>query len=100
VLARHRHSNCASSRPHTACAQQYDQEGAQKKIDGPILASLRDYVRSISAEEDNDQLRRELLGSVTKQESQLTVIPVEDLLSLDLGQASELPYVLGVLKWV
>jgi hypothetical protein len=77
----------------------HDQEGAQMKMEGPILASLRDYVRSVSAEEDSDQIRRELLGSVTEQESQLTGIPMEDLLNLDLGQASELPYVVGVLNW-
>jgi hypothetical protein len=78
---------------------QQDQEGVTLVFEGPSLASLEDWVRSVAAEEDCDNIRDELMREVTRKESELTGISVADILNMDLGQPSELPFVIGVLKW-
>ncbi|KAF2872738.1 hypothetical protein BDV95DRAFT_662417 [Massariosphaeria phaeospora] len=78
---------------------QRDLDDATISFDGPLLASLRDWVTSIAIEEDSDSTRDFLLRELTTKESNLTGIPMQELMNADLGQPSEIPFVLGVLRW-
>ena len=42
----------------------YDQEGEDIRIEGPIYAAFREYVKAVATEEDTDPLRQSLLRAV------------------------------------
>ncbi|OCK74092.1 hypothetical protein K432DRAFT_410152 [Lepidopterella palustris CBS 459.81] len=79
---------------------QLHQEDAVLEIEGPLLSSLKQWVSSVALEEDSNTFRDFILLHATSQESSLTGVPVDEIMNLDWTRTDEIPYVIGVLRWI
>lgn len=78
----------------------YKQDGENIEIDGPVLASFRQYVMAISTEEDANSLREELLCHVENKQAEVSGASLGEVLSSDLQLTADLPYSIGLVKWI
>jgi hypothetical protein len=75
------------------------QDGDNIKIDGPVLASFRQYVLAIATEEDANTLREELLRHMENKQAQVSGASLREIVSSDLLLAGDLPCSIGLVKW-
>jgi hypothetical protein len=78
----------------------YDQEGADVKMGGPIYAALLQYVIAVAKEEDTDPIRRILLQEIERKQDHVSGASIKQILSCDLLQGTDLPFSIGVIRWV
>lgn len=80
---------------------QLDQSDREVQVDGPLLASLKQWVASIATEEDSNAFRTELLEYVSSKEMYLigprSSSPRERIHGAHIN---ELPLVIGMLEWM
>ena len=79
---------------------QLHQEDTAMEFDGPLLASLKHWVAAIMAEEDSDMFRDYMQKKIMLQQSKLTGIPVNEITDLEYNDVNEIPFVIGVLRWI
>lgn len=77
-----------------------DQEGGNEVIEGPLLASLREYIKAAAAEEDSDDLRQRLQDIVDTKLSNITGATKKDVFECDQFLESDAPNFIGVLRWI
>ena len=79
---------------------QLNQDDTSLKIEGALLASLRQWVSAVTLEEDSDMFRKFMLETVAAQQSMITGVEIDDLMAVDHTSINELPLVIGVLRWI
>ena len=77
---------------------QPDQEDEFPTFDGPLLASLKDWVKAVAAEEDCNNIRNQLLHRASLFQSQLTGF--HGFHPHPEGENHELGLLLGCLRWM
>lgn len=77
-----------------------DQEGGDETIEGPLLSSIRGYVKAAAAEEDNDELRQKLQAEVDLKLSHITGATSSDVFECDDFLESDTPNFIGALRWI
>ena len=75
----------------------FEQEGKKFAIQGPFLAALIHYIRSVAAEEGADDYRTSLLSGIDTQIQRVTCAELGDLRAT---QDTELGYIIGLLNWL
>ena len=78
----------------------YEQEGENINIEGSIYAAFRQYVKAVATEEDIDPIRHSLLRAVENKQSQVSGASLKEILSCNLLQTVDVPYSIGVMRWV
>ena len=79
---------------------QLNQDDTTLEIEGALLASLRQWVSAVALEEDSDMFRKFMLETVAAQLSKTTGAEIDDLIDMDHTSFNELPFIIGVLKWI
>lgn len=80
---------------------QLEREDASVEIEGPLLASLKQWVSTIALEEESNKLKDYVLEAVAREQSQMTGVPAGDIIREgDDFVYSESPFIIGVLKWI
>lgn len=77
-----------------------DQEGGNETIDGPLLSTLRDYVKAAATEEDSDELRQKLQAEVDSKLLNITGATPADVFKCDDFLESDAPNFIGALRWI
>ncbi|KAI5851351.1 hypothetical protein DFP73DRAFT_151702 [Morchella snyderi] len=77
-----------------------NQDGGEETIEGPLLSSLREYIRSAEVEEDSDQLRQKLQEIVDSRLLNITTATHKDLFECDENLESDVPNIVGALRWI
>jgi hypothetical protein len=77
-----------------------NQDGGEETIEGPLLSSLREYIRSAEVEEDSDQLRQKLQEIVDSRLLNVTTATHKDLFECDENLESDVPNIVGALRWI
>lgn len=77
-----------------------DQEGGNDTIDGPLLASLREFVKAAAIEEDSDNLRQRLQDVVDTRLPNITGATKKEVFECDQSLESDAPNFIGVLRWI
>ena len=75
----------------------YEQEDTEMVIEGPFLAALTSYIRSIDTEEGAAGLRTYLLDHTDNQMQRITHATVADLL---VAEQTEVGHITGFLDWL
>jgi len=78
----------------------YDQEGEDVKIEGPIYAAFRQYVKAVATEEDTDPIRQSLIRAVENNQARVSGASINEILSCNLLQTVDMPYSIGLVRWV
>lgn len=79
---------------------QPDQIDKPPEFTGPLLASLKDFVSSVAAEEDCNTFRGYLLQYVFNCQNALYGAEIGKVLECDLIDEDDLNHVIGVLRWM
>ncbi|MCJ1247703.1 hypothetical protein MMC30_004918 [Trapelia coarctata] len=79
---------------------QLHQDDATVEIEGPLLTSLRHWVSAIALEEDSDNFRKYMLQQIALHQSRLTGMTFDELIDMDHTARNEIPFVIGVLRWI
>lgn len=79
---------------------QLNQEGTVIEMEGALLAGLRHWVSAVAVEEDSDMFRKYMLDRVMRQQLGLTGMAFDDIMGMDYTEINEIPYVIGVLRWI
>lgn len=77
-----------------------DQEEGDETIQGPLISSLRQYVKAAAVEEDSDDLRQKLLDVVDSLLPNVTGATSKDVFECDNFLESDVPNFIGALRWI
>lgn len=75
----------------------YEQQGKEITVNGPYLAALVQYVRSVDTEEGADELRAHILRHVDSQLHRVTCATLADLRD---SEKTEVGHMIGLLDWL
>lgn len=76
------------------------QEDGNQAIEGPLLSSLRDYVKAAAVEEDSDDLRQKLQTLVDSKLAGVTGASSMDVFECDDLLESDAPNFIGAMRWI
>ena len=79
---------------------QLHQEDTSIEFESGLLTSLNHWVSAIMVEEDSDVFRDYMHNEVRSRQSKLTGLPFNEIMSLEYSIGNEIPYVIGVLRWI
>lgn len=79
---------------------QCHQEDTAIKFEAALFASLNHWVSAVMAEEDSDVFRDYMHKEIMLQQSKLTGTPFDEIMNLEYSAVNEIPYVIGVLRWI
>ena len=63
----------------------YDQEGVDIKMEGPIYASILNYIKAVAVEEDTDPIRQSLLDAIETKKNHVSGASLNEILPLRLA---------------
>jgi len=78
----------------------YEHEGDNLTIEGPLHATFRQYVAAVATEEDSNGLRKQLLELVESRQANVSGASLRELLACESLVLGELPYTTGMIKWI
>ena len=79
---------------------QLHQDGTAIEFEAALLASLKNWVSAVMAEEDSDVFRDHMQQEINLKQSKLTGMALEEIISLEYNSYSDIPRVIGVLRWI
>ena len=68
---------------------QLNQDGTSLKIEGALLASLRQCVSAVALEEESDMFRKFMLETIAAQQSKIIGAEIDDLMDMDHSSVNE-----------
>lgn len=79
---------------------QLHQEDTTIEFEAALLAGLKQWVSAIMVEEDSDTFRDYMQKEIMQEQSKLTGIPYREIMDLEYSSDNDMPYVIGILRWI